>query len=103
MATNEPREFSAYEDTAARRAQWGTDGGVYMGFTVEPPADEAHILREPEGGRGWMLIPHGDGWRKRTYGGDRHILTIGPNGSGKSSAAAHSRALFPQKLVDLRD
>ncbi len=64
---------------------WGTDGGIYFGFGVDPvqaPPDRS-ILDQP-----WDVLPD----RVNTYpsaaspefGGDRHLVTVGPNGSGKT-------------------
>ena len=79
--------MSAYEDVSQRETQWWTNGGLYMGYEIAPPSDEAHLLRGE-----WLCTG-----AVRNYRGDRHILTIGPNGSGKT------RRLLIPNLFYLKD
>jgi type IV secretion system protein VirD4 len=76
----QPPPFSAYETGPPRETQWWVNEGIYLGYSAQPPADEAHPLRSE-----WTLTGN-----MLRYRQDRHILTIGPNGSGKTR-----RLLFP--------
>ena len=86
-ATKPAPLLSAYEDVSQRATQWWTNDGLYMGYEIAPPSDEAHLLR------GEWLCTGG----VRNYRGDRHILTVGPNGSGKT------RRLLIPNLFYLKD
>lgn len=80
METGTELTISAYETGPPRETQWWTDEGIYLGYSIAPPSDEAHPLRSK-----WELTG-----KTTRYRQDRHIVTIGPNGSGKTR-----RLLFP--------
>jgi type IV secretion system protein VirD4 len=79
LAPTLPRPLSPYETGPRRETQWQQDGGIYCGYEIAPPEDEAHLLRGD-----WHLVERDGEYRRTKYASDRHVLTVGPNGSGKS-------------------